>query len=288
MTAETALSMTASTGAAALAGSGSGIAAGAHAEQATPAATAPAGTATVSAPPAAAFAASSAGASAPAADVRRGSDAQAPDQAFVAPASSPADVPAGATQAAAAPVSQAPATPGPATVPQPAPQTSAGTAAALRPQLAAPLFTLVDAPHGEHVMTLTVSPEDLGPVTVRAHIDATGVRIELFSAGDAGREAVRSILPELRKELTDAGFGASLQLSDRDGPGSSRQDANDAGAARQNGTGKDPGRDGSDPGGRPGSGGARAGHRWDDLADATALRAAGILNGPQTTLDILA
>lgn len=232
-------------------------------------------------------AAAFAGAGAAPAEKLRGDAAPTNVHAAVAAASSPADVPAGATQAAA-PVSQVPTTPGSATVPQPAAPSAPATAAALRPQLAAPLFTLVNAPHGEHTMTLTVSPEDLGPVTVRAHIDAAGVRIELFSPGDAGREAVRSILPELRKELTDAGFGASLQLSDRDGPGSSRQDANDAGAARQNGTGRDPARDGSDPGGRNGSGGARPGHRWDDLADATALRAARILNGPQTTLDILA
>ena len=56
-------------------------------------------------------------------------------------------------------------------------------------------------------MTLKVSPEDLGPLTVRAQIDAAGVRIELFAPGDAGREAVRGILPELRKELHGAGFG---------------------------------------------------------------------------------
>ena len=73
--------------------------------------------------------------------------------------------------------------------------------ATLQPQLAKPLFTLVGAPQGQHIMTLKVSPEDLGPLTVRAHIDAAGVRIELFAPGDAGREAVRGILPELRKEL---------------------------------------------------------------------------------------
>ncbi|WP_347109920.1 flagellar hook-length control protein FliK [Paenarthrobacter sp. S56] len=83
-------------------------------------------------------------------------------------------------------------------------------------QLAAPLFTLASAKPGEHVMTLRVSPEDLGPLTVRAHIDGAGVRIELFAAGDAGREAVRHVLPELRRGLEDA--GASLSLSDRNSP----------------------------------------------------------------------
>ncbi|MFK0007036.1 flagellar hook-length control protein FliK [Paenarthrobacter sp. NPDC090520] len=93
----------------------------------------------------------------------------------------------------------------------------------LNHQLAQPLFALASAKPGEHVMTLRVSPEDLGPLTVRAHIDHAGVRIELFAAGDAGREAVRQVLPELRRGLEDA--GASLSLSSQDHPQESPQDA---------------------------------------------------------------
>ena len=115
---------------------------------------------------------------------------------------------------AAATVPQPAAQPASQSASQPAPQTSAP----LQPQLAKPLFTLVGAPHGQHIMTLKVSPDDLGPLTVRAQIDAAGVRIELFAPGEAGREAVRGILPELRRELHDAGFGARLDLSDRSGP----------------------------------------------------------------------
>ena len=118
---------------------------------------------------------------------------------------------------------------------QPAPQTSAP----LQPQLAKPLFTLVGAPHGQHIMTLKVSPEDLGPLTVRAQIDAAGVRIELFAPGEAGREAVRGILPELRRELHDAGFGASLDLSDHSGPRASARTGDRTGPARH---GPGPGR----------------------------------------------
>ncbi|MFJ4170085.1 flagellar hook-length control protein FliK [Paenarthrobacter sp. NPDC089714] len=93
----------------------------------------------------------------------------------------------------------------------------------LNHQLAQPLFALASAKPGEHVMTLRVSPEDLGPLTVRAHIDHAGVRIELFATGDAGREAVRHVLPELRRGLEDA--GASLNLSSQDHPQDSPQDA---------------------------------------------------------------
>jgi flagellar hook-length control protein FliK len=106
----------------------------------------------------------------------------------------------------------------------PAPMTAPAAAAPftdpgrLTPQLAGPLFSLASAAPGQHVMTLQVSPEDLGPMTVRAHIDATGVRIELFAPGDAGRDALRTILPELRRGLAESGLGASLDLSDHGAP----------------------------------------------------------------------
>lgn len=88
----------------------------------------------------------------------------------------------------------------------------------LAPQLAGPLFTLATAAPGEHVMTLRMSPESLGPLTVRAHIDAAGVRIELFAPGDAGRDALRTILPELRRGLAESGLGANLNLSQHGAP----------------------------------------------------------------------
>ncbi|XTR51560.1 flagellar hook-length control protein FliK [Pseudarthrobacter sp. So.54] len=109
---------------------------------------------------------------------------------------------AGSAAAVAAPAAQpaSSAAPAPHTAPPPQPQTGP----ALQTQVAKPLFTLAGAPQGQHIMTLQVSPEDLGPLTVRAYIDAAGVRIELFAPGDAGREAIRGILPELRKELADS------------------------------------------------------------------------------------
>ncbi|VXB80757.1 Flagellar hook-length control protein fliK [Arthrobacter sp. 9AX] len=122
---------------------------------------------------------------------------------------------------AAPPVHAAPAAPLPATATaQPAPSHPAGFTdpGRLTPQLAGPLFSLASAAPGEHVMTLKVSPEDLGPVTVRAHIDASGVRIELFAPGDAGRDALRTILPELRRGLAESGLGTSLDLSDQSSP----------------------------------------------------------------------
>ena len=189
---------------------------------------------------------------------------------------------AGAAVAAVAPAGQP--TSSTAAAPQPAAPAAPQPGATIQPQLAKPLFTLAGAPQGQHIMTLQVTPEDLGPMTVRAHIDAAGVRIELFAPGDAGREAIRGVLPELRKELADAGFGASLDVSEHTGPGNTARD----GTSQDNASGDRAGREsGSGPGNRNGPGDPRPGHRWDALADGDALRDARILNGPQTTLDIL-
>ncbi len=104
---------------------------------------------------------------------------------------------------AAAPALQVPAAAAAPSVP--------AAPAQLHTQLAKPVFSLLAAGDGEHVMTLKVTPESLGTVTVRAVIGADGVRLELFAA-DAGREAVRAVLPDLRRELAGSGFNASLDL----------------------------------------------------------------------------
>jgi len=85
-------------------------------------------------------------------------------------------------------------------------------------QVARPLLTLAAGPHGEHVVTVRVSPESLGPVTVRAHVGAEGMRVELFAPSDAGRDAIRSILPDLRRDLAGQGISASLDLSGQNNP----------------------------------------------------------------------
>jgi flagellar hook-length control protein FliK len=102
----------------------------------------------------------------------------------------------------------APAAPVPATPPAPAQP--------LNTQLAQPLFSLAGARQGEHVMTVQVTPENLGPVTVRAVISADDIRIELFSASEGGREALRQILSDLRRDLAGSGLSASLDLSSKD------------------------------------------------------------------------
>ncbi|MET1021837.1 MAG: flagellar hook-length control protein FliK, partial [Arthrobacter sp.] len=107
--------------------------------------------------------------------------------------------------------SQAPA------VPVPVPQ---GLAA----QLVRPVFTLVSAGMGQHTITVAVNPENLGPVTVQAHIGPAGIRVELFAANTDGRDVLRQILPDLKRELAGAGLNASLDLSSGNQPDSRQPD----------------------------------------------------------------
>lgn len=114
----------------------------------------------------------------------------------------------------------------PFVVPTPAsaaPATVAGAATANAPaplaqQLARPLFTLAQAGPGEHVVTVQVSPDALGPVTVRAHVTAHGMHVELFAASDAGRDAVRQVLPDLRRDAAGSPVATTLDLSSQNHP----------------------------------------------------------------------
>jgi len=98
----------------------------------------------------------------------------------------------------------------------------------LASQVARPLFTLAAAGPGEHTMSISVTPDELGPVLVRAQISATGIRLELFAPTDAARDALRLILPDLRRDLAGGALSASLDVSTRSQPGdagmSGRQD----------------------------------------------------------------
>lgn len=91
--------------------------------------------------------------------------------------------------------------------------TSAPTAPNLAGQLSGTVLALARRPDGTHTVTLSVNPEALGPVTVRAIVDPTGIRIELHVAEHA-REALRAVLPELRRDLTGFASGARLDLAD--------------------------------------------------------------------------
>jgi len=127
---------------------------------------------------------------------------------FAAPAASApvADLRVSAPADAAPPASAPPA---------PAPRP------ALLPQLSGPVVSLARAGDGAHSITLTISPEALGPVTVRARISDGSIRLELHAPSDAGREALRLILADLRRDLAGAAPHATLSVSSQDAPSSS-------------------------------------------------------------------
>src|SRR5690606_13932386 len=64
-----------------------------------------------------------------------------------------------------------------------------------------------------------------GPVTVRAHVGADGIRIELLAPTDQGREALKAMLPDLKRDLAQGGMGASLHLGTDAGEGRDGGDA---------------------------------------------------------------
>ncbi|KGJ79492.1 hypothetical protein GY21_04815 [Cryobacterium roopkundense] len=95
----------------------------------------------------------------------------------------------------------------------------------LTAQVAKPLFTLSGVKPGEHVLTINVTPENLGPLTVRAHVTGDNIRVELFAPTDLAREALRAILPDLRRDLAGGGLNAQLDLSSQNQASDARADA---------------------------------------------------------------
>ncbi|WP_435745182.1 hypothetical protein [Microbacterium sp. PMB16] len=94
-----------------------------------------------------------------------------------------------------------------------APDASAAPTRAVAAQVTPVVLSIVQRPVGSHQLTMTVNPDTFGPVTVRAHIGAGGeVRVELLGATDAGREALRAIVTDLRRDLAAVMPHASLAL----------------------------------------------------------------------------
>jgi flagellar hook-length control protein FliK len=135
----------------------------------------------------------------------------------ISASAAPADPSAAAAPAApqlapaAAPLAPAP-TPA-AAAPAPAPATPAAPQAPLSEQIGRPILDLRGAAHGEHIVTVRVTPDNLGPVTVRAHVSGDGIRVELFAPTDQARDALKAILPDLRRDLAQSGPGSSLGIA---------------------------------------------------------------------------
>ena len=144
--------------------------------------------------------------------------------------------------------------PAPSTAPVAPPQTSVTSASPVSTPEAAPanravaaqvspvIVSVAQRPMGTHHLTMTVNPDSLGPVTVRAHISASGeVQVELSGATDAGRDALRGILVDLRRDLAAVMPHATLSVTQN-----SAADANGDRSGQGAGAAGDQGRDDRD------------------------------------------
>lgn len=137
-----------------------------------------------------------------------------PASASPTPAADPVEATPVSPTSPAATVIPAPQTAAPAVTPGGAPESAAATPRAVAAQVSPVVVSIAQRPAGTHQLTMTVNPESLGPVTVRAHISPRGeVQVELLGATDAGRDALRTIAADLRRDLAAVMPSATLSLS---------------------------------------------------------------------------
>lgn len=172
----------------------------------------------------------------------------APTSTASAGAASPAE---GGAPASAPPTpsiaAAVPATPTVTAAPLDGAAPASPVARAVTAQVSPVVVSIAQRPSGVHQLTMTVKPDSLGPVTIRAHIGQGGdVRVELFGATDAGRDALRAIVTDLRRDLAGAMPHATLSIAQGTGAdaGADRGGQTSAGGAGEQGsTGRDSGRD---------------------------------------------
>jgi flagellar hook-length control protein FliK len=93
------------------------------------------------------------------------------------------------------------------------------------------LFALRSAGAGTHVVTVTVSPESIGPVTVRAHVTDGSMRVELSAPTDQGTAALHALLPELKRDLSQAGANTAVSVASPNSDGAAAGNPNTSGGA---------------------------------------------------------
>lgn len=112
--------------------------------------------------------------------------------------------------AAAVATAAAPQAASPVAAPHAAP---AHVAPAVSVQLVAAVGPLKLSADGVQTLTMMLHPADLGSVQVRAELRDGVVSLQLIGSTDIGREALRAALPDLRRDLLDAGVNTgSLEL----------------------------------------------------------------------------
>jgi flagellar hook-length control protein FliK len=102
----------------------------------------------------------------------------------------------------------------------------------LAAQLTPPIAALAARGDGEHVVTVRVTPENLGAVTVRAHVVAGSMKVELFAAEPHARDALSAMLPDLRRDLAGTDGTGSATVGLGGGDASARSVARGSGSER--------------------------------------------------------
>ena len=132
----------------------------------------------------------------------------------------------------------APAAPAAAAVPA---TTPTGPDAPVAAQLGRQIAVLHNAPDGSHTMTVVITPESLGPVTVAVTVTDGTLDVTLHGAHDVGRHALQDALPELRRELESAGLSFTkleVDTSTRDDGSRTAQQLSDPRAGQQGSSGR--------------------------------------------------
>ncbi|GII05963.1 flagellar hook-length control protein FliK [Planobispora takensis] len=147
-----------------------------------------------------------------------------------------ATVQAAAVERVAAPAAQQPATPA--------------------SQIAMHVVPLRQDPDGIHRLTIHLHPVDLGPVSLVAELRNGAVHLQLAGTSDVAFDALRSALPELKRELEESGFSScSLDLQ-REAPNGGQPGERNQTFGRQ------------DPAARAAGGAGRAGDAYQQPAPA--------------------
>lgn len=95
----------------------------------------------------------------------------------------------------------------------------AAPASTVAAQVAMQLSPLRKGPDGVHRLTIHLNPADLGTISVVAEVRNGAISVQIHGATEAARAALHAALPELRRDLVEAGFGScSLDLQ-QNGPG---------------------------------------------------------------------
>jgi flagellar hook-length control protein FliK len=127
---------------------------------------------------------------------------------------------------------------GPAPVaPAPAPSAPPPVPGPLAAQVAMRIAPLRLDADGVHRLTVNLHPVDLGPVQVVAEIRNGTINVQLSGSTEAGTDALRSAMDELRQELEQSGFG-STTLDLRQGPNQQEQPREQVRPGWDNGRGR--------------------------------------------------